>query len=476
MMMKRKIFVSVFVLLAFGASCFAQNAVQIKKKSSFKIPGMPMIPGTEQLENRPAVVYIKGARMRTDTTYKKRKLTGGKETVTQTGIQQCDKQRLITFNDKKKKYFLEPMSGQTSDNVKNARKGGAVTMVGSVTDTGERAKLFGYEAKHLKQSYTITPGRDACQKETLKVEIDGWYIDLPEFSCPIRRKPREFQMDSKCFDEVDFQMKGAVSGVPVKEIQTMTFQGMTLIIEEEAIELTKTNLDDAFFEPPTNYKAANTLKEVEDDSEDSSASDNQTSEQIPAETTSVSQTPTLSLPPGGVERAALGAKKAGVTRIGIVKPAVKLPDKDTAEMASEIAEAAAALVSEKLKKPMVEAVEVTSESEAKTFDCDYVITVFITQKKSGGGLFGKIIPMPTMPGRVKTPQPRNGQTMTRLELLLISIVKAKDEWTFEYKMTNAGGENISQAATKAKAEQYGEDVLSPQIKEAAAAIQGKIKK
>ena len=471
------------LVLAFGgATCFAQESdIQIKKKTSFKIPGMPALPmgGGNNLENRPSTVSIKGSRMRTDMQYKKQKMTGGKETVAQTFITQCDRQRNISFNSKKKKYFVEPIAGQTSENVKSARKGGFVTMTGSVTDTGERAKLFGYEAKHLKQSFTITPGKDACQKDVLKVEIDGWYIDVPEFSCPIRRKPREFQMDGNCFDDVDFQMKGAVSGIAVKEIKTMTIQGMSLIIEEEALEITKTNLEDAFFEPPTNYQAANTLKEVEDDSEDSSGqSENDTP--IPAEN-SASKTPTLALPKGGIETKAVEAKKAGVVRIGIAKPSVTTPDSKKDEtIKNEISAAISALLAENLESEKIEVIEFSTaapEAEARQKECDYIFYATVTQKRSGG-LFGGMIPtMPSMPGGGNSPTntpsaaTEAGRTM---QGLMLQTVRAKDEFTFDFKVADLNNTVVAQAVSKTKAKQYGEDVLSPQIKDAADAVLGKM--
>ena len=265
-------------------SSVAQTEIQIKKTTSMKIPGMPALPAgmANPFAAQKSTEYIKGSRMRTDSTHDEQKPIGGKRKVTATTIQQCDKQRRISFNTKNKKYYVEPMSGQASSGgpgsgpsstgAKTATRGGYVTISGGVTDTGERAKLFGYDAKHLKQTITMTPSKDACQKQAMKIEIDGWYIDLPEWSCPVRRKPTEFQMsgDVKCYDRVDFQMKGEITGVAVKEIKTLTMDGMTMNIEEEALEITKTPLSDALFEPPVGYTAANTMKEVDDEDDGSS--------------------------------------------------------------------------------------------------------------------------------------------------------------------------------------------------------------
>lgn len=264
------IILSLIVLVLCASADFAQTEITIKKKSSMKIPGMPQMPAgmpnpMDSMNNRTSIIYIKGSRMRNDAVYKQ---PGSKESITQTMIVQCDKQRSIQFNDKKKKYFVEPVAGTTAKNTKNSTKGGYITVTGNVTDTGERAKLFGYDARHLKETITFTPSKNACMKDAMQIEIEGWYADVPEFSCPIQRNMQEFKLDKNCFDDVDFQMKGEITGIPLKEIKKMTMQGMTIIIEEEATEILKTPLADSLFEPPTNYKAANTIKEVEDDSPD----------------------------------------------------------------------------------------------------------------------------------------------------------------------------------------------------------------
>ncbi len=467
-------FVLVFAVLLFATTTvFGQNDLQIKKKMSMKIPGMPALPPGmgNPIADRKSTEYIKGGRMRTDMEYDQRKMTGGKQKVTQTTIVQCDKQRRVSFNSKKKSYYSEPMSGVSSSEVKNARSGGYIIMTGVVTDTGERAKLFGYDAKHLKQSYTITPGPNSCQKETLKIEMDGWYVDLPEFSCPIRRKPREFQMDSKCFDEVEYKMKGEVTGFPVKEIKTMTMQGMTMNIEEEAVEILKVPLADSLFEPPVNYKAANTLKEVEDDSDDAAGSFDPTIDPAPT-TTTIS--PTLALPKAGIENPGKVAKRAGVIRVGIVKPSVQLADKNSAESASDVADAVAAVFEERLTKPNVEVVRLTSEAEAKNAECDYVIQATISQKRAGGGLIGMMLSPPKMPKMPDANQQQQSSPAT-MELLsaLSPIVKAKDEFTFDFKLLGIDRSPAFQKAGKVKTSYYGEDALSLPIREASDGILAK---
>src|SRR5688500_5551612 len=213
--MKSKLVFGSIIILIVTASAFAQNELTIKKKMSMNNPCMPAMPMgmANPLPDRRSVDYVQECNKRTEMESDECTKMSKKQRVTYTTITQCARQRRINFNTKKKSYNSEPMAGGTSSTeVKNARTGGRIIMSGVVTDTGERAKLFGYDARHLKQTYTITPGPNSCQKETIKIDIDGWYIDLPQFACPIRRVPREFQMDSKCFDDVEYRMKGEVTG------------------------------------------------------------------------------------------------------------------------------------------------------------------------------------------------------------------------------------------------------------------------
>lgn len=452
-----------------------------------KIPGMPAMPEgmANPMAPRPSTQYIKGTRMRTDMSYDQQKRFGGKQKITQTTIQQCDKQKRITFNNKNKKYYSEPMSGQastsaqSSSSAKPVRKNGVVTITGGVTDTGERAKLFGYNAKHLKQSITMTPGKDACQKETLKIEIDGWYIDLPEYSCPVRRKPTEFQMGTGCYDDVDFQMKGEISGVPVKEFKTLTMQGMTMNIEEEALEIIKRPLSDDLFEPPANYKAANFLKEVEEEEDDTSTD---TGPQTRPEPATTNNTTTLALPRGGVENVSAIRKKPGTIRIGIAKPEVQLADKDSTDAASTIGDAVVGLFEESLKGQDIGAVELSSDStdaDAKRLECDYIIYANITQKHGGGGLFGKIVTAHV--AAIKGVGPNtNGTNQSAATVAMMQamsgVTKGRDEFTLEYKFTKPDKTVVSTAKAKSKANFDTEDVLTPNIKEASKAVLASAKK
>jgi len=66
-----------------------------------------------------------------------------------------------------------------------------VTYVTNTIDTGERKEMFGFTARHLKSSMTIEPSPDACMKDKMRIERDGWYIDLQYgLNCGVEGPPQ----------------------------------------------------------------------------------------------------------------------------------------------------------------------------------------------------------------------------------------------------------------------------------------------
>jgi len=92
-------------------------------------------------------------------------------------IEQCDLQRTIKINDKKKLYFIEPFAKESEDEVidedtkpvnkskqvtTTPRKGGTITNWYNITDTGERKKMFGFTARHVWTYQKLKPSPNAC--------------------------------------------------------------------------------------------------------------------------------------------------------------------------------------------------------------------------------------------------------------------------------------------------------------------------
>lgn len=178
----RKLIKSVIFATIFGLASSAAFAQNYKIKQSTSISGNKM----------ESTVYVKGSRKRTEN--------GGMMGMTNdvATIEQCDLKRTVQINDKKKLYYVDStvVSEPSTAPVKKtpvaagkATKGGTVTHTSSIIDTGERKQMFGLTARHIKTSMTVVSSPDACSKQDMKIETDGWYVDLPLFSCPFTPGP-----------------------------------------------------------------------------------------------------------------------------------------------------------------------------------------------------------------------------------------------------------------------------------------------
>ncbi|MBC7796025.1 MAG: hypothetical protein H7Z37_04025 [Pyrinomonadaceae bacterium] len=500
----------ILVGLFFSIGISAQTGIKIVKRTQMQIPGMPYIdPGQAKTGNakkaidkvnavnapKRETVYIKNQRMRTDSDGVS--VVGGMLTrkmvdQVESNIVQCDKQRSIRFNSRKKKYFVTPFdagsstanSGKTAASVQSGK--GFINVTNTVTDTGERMKLFGYDARHLKQTIIFDSSKSSCKQGNMKMEIDGWYADVPEFSCPLKSETTEMPDGGGCNDEFRVTNKGVkLSGVALKEITTMTMDGQKdgIVRTSEVVELTKTPLEASLFEPPAGYSPANNKAEISDD--DSNASSNQQNNQpnnyptnYPASMPDLSggnytANPTLAPPNAGTgEQKTVAPKKAGTIRIGVLSPQADFTQtksqQKTGEMTDNSQLIQAAFV-KALTNQNVEAVALSggavfeAKSEAAQLGCDYILVSSLTKKK-GGSMFSQIIPMVA------------GAIIPGADLLGRAI-KAKDKVTLEYQLVKAEqNAPMSNGKLESRAAKDGEDIITPMISQSSTAILSQVKK
>ena len=212
---------------------------------------------------------IKGARQRSEmhTGY-------GPDTVS---IVQCDLKRTIQINEKTRRYLVTPMSGGDATGAAgtaepvgpaSATVGGVVTYITNTIDTGERKEMFGFNARHLKSTMMIEPSPDACMKDKMHMERDGWYIDLQYgLNCGIEGPPQMGRPAPRggCRDQFRFKRSGTANlGYPL--IETTTFYDadgrQTMTTSKEVIELSRQPLDAALFEVPAGYTEAKSMQEM----------------------------------------------------------------------------------------------------------------------------------------------------------------------------------------------------------------------
>jgi hypothetical protein len=212
-----------------------------------------------QAQGYESTQYIKGTRERNEMN-----IGMGIASITQ-----CDLQRTVQINDKARTYMVQAMGGnpatepaagdsRSSSPAPPSRRGGIVNYTNTVTDTGERKEMFGFTARHLKTSMTSESSPDACNQEKMRLETDGWYIDL-NYALDCQNQAAIAQSNSyggnQCRDEYRFKNTGSGKlGFPLDV--TTTFygaDGKKTTMQRQVIELSRTPLDSALFDLPAGY-------------------------------------------------------------------------------------------------------------------------------------------------------------------------------------------------------------------------------
>ena len=376
-----KIFVG--LALVSGVLAVGTDAQNYKIKQSTTISG-------QKIES---TVYVKNPRKRTESGGF---MGMGADVVT---IEQCDLKRTIKLNDKKKMYFVEPFATATTDTTQAPKapvapaakvtKGGTITMTSAINDTGERKQMFGLAARHIKTSMKMESSPDACSQTNMSMQTDGWYVDLPQFSCPVNlpSNPMAYQRPARsgCQDRmVAKETGGGKLGFPLELTTTMDGQDFTQSVV--TVEFSRATLDDALFDVPASYALAQNENDLNskpdfsammkggmsgDDDEDKPKSK-----------------PSKSTPSMPMHTGPSNAKRAGSIRIGVLAPTNKGGD------AISITNMQAYLA-QQLTSGNVEGVAVTSEADATSSGCDYILTSDFSKLKQStagkiGGMFGKV--------------------------------------------------------------------------------------
>ena len=214
---------------------------------------------------------IKGARQRSEMN------TGyGPSMVS---IVQCDLKRTIQINDQARVYMISPMAaagssdgagdgGTTMPATGVRTSGGVVTYITSTIDTGERKEMFGFTARHLKSSMMIEPSPDACMKDKMRIERDGWYIDLQYgLNCGVEGPPQMGRpmQPGGCRDQVRYKRSGNANlGFPLIETTTIYGADGSAMSSntKEVIELSRQPQDAALFDVPAGYTEAKSTQEL----------------------------------------------------------------------------------------------------------------------------------------------------------------------------------------------------------------------
>lgn len=437
----RKILAVNLFLICAASFAFAQN---------YKIKQVMTMNG-QKIET---TVYVKNSRQRTES--------GGFMGMggDVADIQQCDLKRNVKISDAKKLYYIEPFvsdsneaatSNSASTNQKPSKtvKGGTVTMTYNITDTGERRQMFGLTARHLKTTMTMQASADACTDADMKMETDGWSVDLPQFSCPVQA-PKNPMMGmggagGGCQDKMIVKQTGSGKlGFPLQETRTMKTgddeDTPTVSQTIETVEFSKATLEDKLFDIPAGYAQAKSSQELYGKPNMSqimqNSSRNDSDDSDAPKTTSVKS------------QMSLDKKKAGTIRVGVYAPTNKNGDAiSTTNMQMYLVG--------KLTGGNVEAVGVSSEADARAAGCDYVLSSDFSRLKVStaskvGGFLGKVTNTDTSGAKTYEAQ---------VVFKLISLADGKT--AFQNKAENKAENDVDRAA---------ENVLAQEAKSVLGAI------
>ena len=364
-----------------------------------------------------STVYIKGSRERTEMSF------GGHGGTA--SIMQCDQKRMITvtgdrcmvmpFGDAESSCPAVPnardmMSGKEPT---PTRAGGVVTISRTSTDTGERQEMFGYKARHIKSTMTMSSTPDACNQSNMKMEMDGWYAELQGFSCGEESSYRSMAcgrgQKEGCRDKIVMKGGGgAPLGYPLKQTMTMTSKEQTTTITTEVLELTNTTLEPAMFDPPPGCQMTDMNAMMGGKPPASGAATNAVSTPAPVPPVG----PSAQTPPASIPAPVAAPKAAGVVRVGVVKINDKsgqsLPvDNLRLNLMSEFGRQQLEAVPLDADAPPTEV-----EAEAKAKQCDYFVYTVPSDVKDAGS--GGIAPS-SLPKNVKL-DPAKYQALTLITL------------------------------------------------------------
>lgn len=503
--MKSLMFLIVCVaLLSLVGAAAAQNDLMIKKTSDMKIPGMPDMGGmmgqmggsngNNMRKARTTTVLIKGSRLRADSQIPSFKFSIDPDKVIGTRemsyIQQCDMGRTVHLDHKKKSYTITSIAGgdssppkaKAAEKVAKAKKGGYMEVAMNVTDTNERKNMFGFVAKHLRSTMTLTPSANACNKQAMSIQDDGWYIDLPTYACEIQTDDTMSSMQETaedCVDEIRIKPgQNMHLGFALQQTRTFTANGMSFQMLENVISLDRTALDPSLFEIPADFRPtsdsdANVATSIQPSSASTPLNNTVTPPSTGASAAYPADWQNKPLPEMSqiTTDTGLPPKQPGVIRIGIVTPTTEMGQGFEGVNSGQIVQFA---LLEKLKAERIESVPISSgvliQSEAKMKQCDYLLYVDVKRKKGGGGFMKQMIISSVISNVAGLAGNAAGAAASAASqaAVMSGNFKNKDEITLEYHIDKAdGGAAVTSTSLKKKAQKDGDDVLSPLIDDAA---------
>ena len=212
---------------------------------------------------------------------------------------------------------------------------------------------------------------NACDKSPMKVEVDAWYVDLPQQSACVRPSAAAAPPPADpalCTDRVETRVAGdAKLGFPVRSVTTTSAgEGDKMDVATSQLEVTEleiSRVDKALFEVPADFVEAKSSAEI-----------------VPAIANGESLADAIygSTADGSSDAA---PKKPGVIRIGVLEPVNKTdrnlpPSRLRQDLVTRLSKAPYEAVSLKGSSPRA------ILDDAKRLQCDYVMLAEVVEAKT----------------------------------------------------------------------------------------------
>lgn len=188
-------------------------------------------------------------------------------------LHQCDLKRSLSLNEQVQTYLVtnDPQDENAAKAAALATgaavpeaQGGKILVTTTITDTGERKTMYGYQARHLKAKVTQEPSADACTQVRQSFDVDGWFADIGKEQAACATIAPPVQQGNGCSDKVISRRLGTGKlGYPLQEtINVPSPDGGTMSIGIITSELTKQSLPAELFDVPAGYRQVNSLAEL----------------------------------------------------------------------------------------------------------------------------------------------------------------------------------------------------------------------
>jgi hypothetical protein len=187
-----------------------------------------------------------------------------------TELSQCDLKQDVQINERGKAYFVNYHDWSSVPPEKLARRPkqkvvvkGTVTISSTVTDSGKRREMFGFQARWLKHVQEVENSPDSCDPSAkMRIEEEGWFIKFNETTEACKVPVAPGGEDSGCRPKPIYRSM---------QFPGFMLEGTTVFYENgkkqatqkiETLALSRQTLDQGLFEIPKDFTEVDSYAEL----------------------------------------------------------------------------------------------------------------------------------------------------------------------------------------------------------------------